>query len=89
MLPVEVESRLLSLPFVKDAVVWGRKSPVTGQIVAATVVLEGELDTDDAKRQIMLHCQQGLEDFKVPRHIEFVTGRLHSDRFKKIKVASQ
>jgi acyl-CoA synthetase (AMP-forming)/AMP-acid ligase II len=89
VLPVEVESHLLSLPFVKDAVVWGRKSPVTGQIVAATVLLEDELEAEDAKRRIVLHCQQALEDFKVPRHIEFVTGRLHSDRFKKIKVASQ
>ena len=89
MQPIEVESRLLELPFVKDAVAWGRKNPVTGQIVAATVILDASLDPDTARQRIVRHCEQALEDFKVPRHIEFVEGRLHSDRFKKTKVTSQ
>ncbi|NWB46746.1 class I adenylate-forming enzyme family protein [Pseudomonas gingeri] len=89
VLPVEVESQLLQLAFIKDVVVWGRRSPVTGQIVAATVVTDATLEPAEAKRQITLHCQQRLDDYKVPRHIEFATGQLHSERFKKLKVAQQ
>jgi acyl-CoA synthetase (AMP-forming)/AMP-acid ligase II len=81
--PAEVESRLLEMPCVRDAVVWGKKSPVTGYIVAASVVKEPAVGADEARRQIFTHCSQHLDAFKVPRFIEFTEGELHSERFKK------
>ncbi|UTH76451.1 fatty acid--CoA ligase family protein [Chromobacterium sp. IIBBL 290-4] len=89
VVPAEVESHLLCLPFVKDVVVWGKHSPVTGKIVAATVLTTEPMDVSEAKRQIVLHCRERLEPFKVPKFIEFAEGQLHSERFKKVKVRPQ
>lgn len=81
--PAEVENRILAAPGVRDVVVWGKKSPVTGYIVAASVVKEPTLDAEEAKRRIVAHCAERLEAFKVPRYIEFVEHELHGERFKK------
>lgn len=81
--PAEVENLLLSAPGVRDAVVWGKKNAVTGYIVAASVVKDPGVDAEEARREIIRHCSQHLEDFKVPRHIQFVEGDLHTERFKK------
>lgn len=81
--PAEVENRLLTAPSVRDAIVWGKRNAVTGNIVAASVVKDPGVDAEQAKRDIIHHCSQHLEDFKVPRYIEFVEGDLHGERFKK------
>jgi acyl-CoA synthetase (AMP-forming)/AMP-acid ligase II len=83
--PAEVEDQILRVPLVRDVVVWGKKSPVTGFIVAASVVRSGNVDAGEARRDIMAFCRRNLEDFKVPRHIEFLDEPVYTERFKKIK----
>jgi acyl-CoA synthetase (AMP-forming)/AMP-acid ligase II len=85
--PAEVEDQLLRAPFVNDAVVWAKKNPVTGFIVAASIAMSAGVDRQDARHRILAHCRAHLDDFKVPRFIEFVDGPLHTERFKKAKAA--
>lgn len=85
--PAEVENQLLRAPHVEDAVVWGKRNAVTGFIVAASIAKAADVDAARAKVEILEYCRQRMDDFKVPRFIEFVDRQLHSERFKKIRVA--
>lgn len=67
--PKEVENVLMNLPYVKEAAVIGVDDEVLGQAVKAFVVLgEGEV-VDEAK--ILAACKQKLEQFMVPKYLEF------------------
>jgi long-chain acyl-CoA synthetase len=48
----------------------GVDDPVLGQAIVAQVVRRDDTLLD---KQILLHCKSRLEDFKLPRRIEFVT----------------
>ena len=85
VMAAEVESHVLGAPFVKDVVVWGKKSPVTGFIVAASIAKADGVDAGEARRQILAHCRARMDDYKVPRYIEFVDAALHNERFKKAR----
>ncbi|WP_330332183.1 long-chain fatty acid--CoA ligase [Streptomyces sp. NBC_00536] len=86
--PSEVENVLLELEYVADAVVSGRPSHVTGQVVKAVVRLTAPVDDERATaRRIREYCAQRLEAFKVPVVVEVTTADTHSDRFKKIRSA--
>ncbi|MEQ9372732.1 MAG: AMP-binding protein [Coleofasciculus chthonoplastes F3-SA18-01] len=66
--PKEVENVLYGLPGVREAAVIGVTDPVLGQVVKAFVVQEGdELTPAD----ILRHCRAHLEDFMVPKLVEF------------------
>lgn len=90
VLPTEVENVILEIKNVKDVLVRAKHSPVTGQIVEAIVVidnLEG-LSQDDIRAQIISHCRQRLETYKVPLSIKLTDNNLHNDRFKKKRILS-
>lgn len=72
VLPEEVEAVLLSLPMVYDARVVGLPNPVTGQIVAAEVVVSPDMDKSSARDIIMERANQALDRHKVPRVVRFV-----------------
>lgn len=82
---VEIENVLLTADNVREAVVRGRRSPVTGQIVAAAVVLQGHEDGADAERRLIAHCRQRLAPHQVPMLIEIVEGPLHNERGKAVR----
>lgn len=82
--PAEIEAFLLQIPFVKNSSVWGKKSPITGKIVAATIYTDEEVDPKQAKKHILDICKRTLAPYKIPRHFEFVNEQYHSERFKKI-----
>jgi len=65
--PKEVENVLHMLPGVSAAVV-GVPDPVMGQAVKAFIVAGGPPLTE---AQVLAHCRAHLEDFMVPRYIEF------------------
>jgi long-chain acyl-CoA synthetase len=66
--PKEVENVLVGLTGVREAVVIGVDDPVLGAAIKAFVVAEPDtLTTQDVLR----HCARRLEDFMVPKHVEF------------------
>ena len=80
--PAEVESVLLEVPNIREAVVKGKKSPITGQIVTAVVVLEEPEDVRSLRKRILAYCNNRVERFKVPTVIRISEESLVSDRFK-------
>ncbi|MFN7027244.1 MAG: class I adenylate-forming enzyme family protein [Pseudorhizobium sp.] len=67
--PQEVERVLYALPGIREAAVTGVDDPVFGQVVRAHVALEAGCDLTD--RDIIRHCATNLEDYMVPKSVEF------------------
>lgn len=66
--PKEVETVLYALEGVTQAAVVGVPDPVLGQAVKVFVVAPGRhLTTAD----VLAHCKSRLEDYMMPRHVEF------------------
>ena len=83
MYPAEVESVLLEIDGVKDAVVYGEKNPLMGEIVVANVKVD---ELNNNKKFISLikkYCREKLEKYKIPVKINFTQKDLISERFKK------
>jgi acyl-coenzyme A synthetase/AMP-(fatty) acid ligase len=71
--PEEVEAVINRQPGVALSRVFGRKSPITGAIVIAEVVLTDAANDNATFRQAILDaCRQGLPAFKVPAMLRFV-----------------
>jgi amino acid adenylation domain-containing protein len=66
--PKEVEAVLHACPGVAEAVVIGVPDPILGHAIGALIVLS---DPNLTQREILRHCQTNLEDFMVPKIIEF------------------
>lgn len=66
--PKEVENVLYALKGVREAAVIGTLDPVLGQAVKAFVVVEGVNLTET---EVLRHCRAHLEDFMVPKYVEF------------------
>lgn len=68
--PQEVERAIYGLPGIKETAVGGVDDAVFGQVVRAYVVLEdGAVLTE---REIIRHCAGLLEDYMVPKGVEFM-----------------
>jgi len=67
--PKEVENILYALPGIREAAVVGVPDPILGMAIKAVLALDREasLTRDDVIR----HCSKHLEDFMVPRVVEF------------------
>jgi acyl-coenzyme A synthetase/AMP-(fatty) acid ligase len=70
--PLAVETVLLSDPGVHEARVYGASNPVTGQLVAADVVLKAGEDPNVARPRILAMCREKLAGYQVPRILKFV-----------------
>ena len=70
--PEEVEAVIARHPAVRMACVRSRRSPITGSLVVADVVLDGE-PTPAHKSDILRLCHEGLAPHKVPATIRFVS----------------
>ncbi len=66
--PKEVENVLYALEGVKEAAVIGVGDPIFGQAIKAFIVL-GEVEFTET--EILHYCRSHLEDFMVPKYIEF------------------
>jgi acyl-CoA synthetase (AMP-forming)/AMP-acid ligase II len=86
--PNEVESVLLEIPNVAEATVFGRRSPVTGMIVAATIRPVLPEDARLLRRRALEHCRRRLEPFKVPAVVQVSGDEQYGHRFKKLRSAS-
>lgn len=82
--PAEVESVIEELPFVAQAVVYGEKNAITGNIVCAHITSSAsELDHKELISSIKQHCRDRLQKYKVPVKIKIVAESQYTDRFKK------
>ncbi len=77
--PEEVEAAINRHPAVRMSMVRSRRSPMTGSLVAADVVLKGGSDPSgaggnivDVKREILQICHDRLAPHKIPATIRFV-----------------
>jgi acyl-CoA synthetase (AMP-forming)/AMP-acid ligase II len=66
--PREIENVLYRLPGVQAVAVIGVPHPVLGQAIKAFVVQNGAGLTE---ADVIRHCRSQLEDFMVPRLVEF------------------
>ena len=85
VLPAEVESVLLSHPYIKDCTVHGEINPITGQSVIANVVVNEGLDKKLIKKELKSFCKYNMEAYKVPTKFKFVEANEYTDRFKKVR----
>src|SRR5262249_45478858 len=83
--PSEVESVLLEIDNITDAVVMGRPNPVTGHVVVASVCLREPEDERALGRRVRQHCRNRLASYKVPVLVRVAQEPLHSHRFKKVR----
>ncbi len=87
--PVEVENVLLGMPNVKDVAVMSEKNPITGQIVVATFNLFENEDLPSLRKRVREYCKDRLASYKVPAKIVIVDNDQYSQRFKKMRRATQ
>jgi long-chain acyl-CoA synthetase len=83
--PAEVETVLLQLSNVEDAVVYGKPNPIMGRTVAARLRLKHPEDLRLLKRRAREFCRDRLASFKVPVEIDITEGDLITSRQKKIR----
>lgn len=70
--PLAIESVLLSLPFVTEAKVYGVRNPISGQLVAADVVVAASEDRAAARSKILEACRARLAGYQLPRILNIV-----------------
>jgi acyl-coenzyme A synthetase/AMP-(fatty) acid ligase len=88
--PKEVENALYKLPQVVEAAVVGVPDPVLGQAIKAFVVLRKEDPAEQiTEREMLQHCRANLEDFMMPKYIEFCDSlpKTSSGKIKKTELA--
>lgn len=83
VLPLEVESLLLSCPLVSDCVAYGLKNAITGQAVGVSIKPAYPIDGDDLRKEVMNFLAGKLERFKMPVKITVVDEIVVSERSKK------
>ncbi len=66
--PKEVENVLYELPGVVEAAVVGVPDPILGEAVKVFLVTNGAKLTET---DVLAHCRAHLEDFMVPKYVEF------------------
>ena len=87
--PQEVEEVILQIPFVKDCIVYGEKSPIMGQIVCADVLIEKNIAKREAGKEIKKYCQKKIDTYKIPVKINSyynINDMPYSIRFKKKRI---
>jgi len=70
--PEEVEAAINRHPLVRMAKVAARRSPITGSLVSADVVLDPGADADGLRQEILTMCRDTLPAHKVPALVRVV-----------------
>lgn len=83
--PAEVENVIQQIENVKEVTVRGRRNPITGNVIVATVEVFQPEDPKALEQRIRQVCRERLAPFKVPAMIELASGSLCGERFKKIR----
>jgi acyl-CoA synthetase (AMP-forming)/AMP-acid ligase II len=84
--PAEVETVLLEVDNVREATVYGVKSPLMGQVVHARISLGSPEDPDALTERLRKHCLSRLARHKAPVKFRIVGDESQvGARFKKIR----
>lgn len=83
--PAEVESILLEVPGVKDAIVGKMPNSILGNVVTCKIATSNTEDLVALRKIIQKHCAEKLEKFKRPVKIEFQTDSFNTARFKRLR----
>jgi acyl-coenzyme A synthetase/AMP-(fatty) acid ligase len=78
--PKEVESVLYEMPGVREAAVIGVPDALLGMAIKAVVVADAQARLTE--RDVIRHCATRLEDFMVPKTVEFRDALPKSDNGK-------
>ena len=77
--PREIENVLYRLPGVAEAAVVGVPDPILGHAIKVVLVVRGAALT---AADVLAHCRQHLEDFMVPKFVEFTDELPHTSSGK-------
>ncbi len=83
--PAEVESVILEMDGVEDAIVTGAPNSITGHMVEARVKLSTGETLPEFRRRMQAFCRDRLARYKIPQKVTLVENSLHSERFKKLR----
>jgi acyl-CoA synthetase (AMP-forming)/AMP-acid ligase II len=83
--PAEVEGIIQEMDNVIEVTVFGRKNPLLGNIVCATVRLMTPEDPAAFTTRLKIFCKDKMERFKVPVQITVTDQQHFGDRFKKAR----
>lgn len=86
--PAEVESVLMRHPGVRDCKAYGEANSLTGQFVAADVVLDlaAGVEATAVLRDIRAFARRSMDGYKVPVRLTPVEAIGYSSRFKKLLI---
>jgi long-chain acyl-CoA synthetase len=83
--PAEVENVLLQMDNVRDVAVYGERSPLTGQFLAARINLIAPEPFDAFKKRLRAFCRERLPTYKIPVRIELTDRDQFGVRLKKMR----
>jgi acyl-CoA synthetase (AMP-forming)/AMP-acid ligase II len=69
--PKEVENVLYGITGVREAVIIGVPDPIVGSALKAVIAVDAGVEL--TPQDVMRHCARHLEDFMVPKFVEFRT----------------
>ncbi|WP_437775061.1 long-chain fatty acid--CoA ligase [Sorangium sp. So ce1097] len=87
VLPLEVESLLLTSSVIEDCVVYGEPNAITGQHVCVDVKVRGAMSKADVRAHIQEFLGSKIDAFKIPSRIKLVDAVARSERFKKKRLS--
>lgn len=84
--PAEIENALQEIPFVEDAVVFGKPHPMLGSIICTRLrIKNANEDEVNIRARIRQALSSRLESYKIPQKIELKNENFSTNRFKKIR----
>jgi len=84
--PQEVESIIQEMENVSEAIVYGEKNPIVGNIACVKVSLVKNEDENSFSIRLRKYCSTKLQNYKVPVKVRVVNGKQYSERFKKSRI---
>ncbi len=81
--PKEIEHAIYDLPQVLEVAIVGVDDEILGQAIKAFIVLKDEMPLTE--RQVIAHCTRNLENFMVPKQVEFLPEELPKTTSGKIR----
>ena len=81
--PSEIESVILNVPGVNEAIVKGLPNTIMGNVVTCYVLKDENHSAQEVKQRIKKTCSNQLEKFKRPVKIFFSDDSFYTERFKK------